>query len=71
MIMDLRSVKHSLERERCRVHGNKPEITVVGQSLNFKCCCDKFKSELVKKSEILIAQQAKSDIENSLKNLFR
>ena len=69
--MKLDSVKRSLESMRCRKHGKHPTVKISGSSLKFECCCEAFEKELIRKAETLIAEQAKRDVEGSLRNLFK
>jgi hypothetical protein len=69
--MDLNKIKNDLLKIRCTEHKKHAEISVKGKKLEFKCCCEKFKQILVKKSEALITEAAKNDIEKSLKNIFK
>lgn len=55
----------------CVEHHTHPEVTVRGDQLKFKCCCEKFKATLIERSKTLIANAAKNDIERQLKNLFK
>ncbi len=69
--MKLDSVKRSLESMRCRKHGKHPTVKISGSSLKFECCCEAFEKELIRKAETLIAEQAKRDVDGSLRNLFK
>ena len=69
--MDLKPVKQTLERVSCPTHGQHPSVTVSGDSLKIECCCEAFKAEIVRKSEKLISDLAKKDIEDKLKNMFK
>ena len=71
MPMKLDSVKRSLESMRCRKHGKHPTVKISDSSLNFECCCEAFEKELIRKAEALIAEQAKRDINGSLRNMFK
>jgi len=71
MLMKLDSVKRSLESMVCRKHGKHPTVRISGSSLNFECCCEAFEKELIRKSKSLIAEQAKRDINDSLRSMFK
>ena len=55
----------------CPEHGNHPVVTVFRDKIDIKCCCEAFRSNLIKKSEKLIADIAKKEIEDSLKKMFK
>ena len=69
--MKLDSVKQSLERMTCCEHGKHPKVTIAGSSLKIECCCEAFRSEVNQKSKTLIAEQAKKEIGDKLKNIFK
>lgn len=69
--MDLQKIKQQLQLLRCSEHCKTPEVTIRGNSLEFKCCCERFKATLIKQSETLIKKAAKNDIENQIKNIFK
>ena len=46
MKIDLKQISRTLESKRCRTHNQKPTAKVVGQKIEFTCCCEKFKKEL-------------------------
>ena len=69
--MNLQPVKMSLQRMMCPEHHEHPEVKVVGDQIEIKCCCEKFKAELVRQSESLIAKSVKDDLEKRLKSIFK
>ncbi|WP_373806319.1 hypothetical protein [Bacteroides heparinolyticus] len=69
--MKLDSVKQSLERMTCREHGKHPQVAIAGGSLKIECCCEAFRSEVNQKSKVLIAEQAKKELGDKLKNIFK
>lgn len=69
--MNLQPVKMSLQRMMCPEHHEHPEVKVVGDQIEIKCCCEKFKAELVKQSKSLIAKVAKDEIERSIQSIFK
>lgn len=71
MGIDKNVIKRKLETKRCRTHNEHPVISVSSSGFNFKCCCDKFRSELVRESEKLLSEAIKKSIEDSLKKAFR
>ncbi len=69
--MNLYPIKQELQRMRCSIHNEHPEVTVRGERLEFKCCCDDFKNKLLKRSETLIAETSKNEILNQIKKAFK
>lgn len=69
--MKLDSVKRSLEGMTCMTHGEHPKVSITGSSLNIECCCEAFRSELNERAKTLIAEQAKKEIGDKLKNIFK
>ncbi|MCQ2309129.1 MAG: hypothetical protein MJZ78_04030 [Bacteroidales bacterium] len=69
--MDLKPVKQSLERMSCPIHGSHPEVAVLRDKLEIKCCCEAFKAKLIERQRQLVAEQAKKEIENQLKKMFK
>jgi len=65
--MDLRKIARNIEREICFKHNEKPTATPKKDSIELSCCCEDFKSKLVKKMESEIAKQAEEDIKKALK----
>lgn len=69
--MNLQPVKMSLQRMMCPEHHEHPEVKVVGDEIEIKCCCENFKAELVRQSKSLIAKSVKDDLEKRLKSIFK
>jgi hypothetical protein len=70
-IIDKNAIKRKLEQMRCPKCNEKPSVLITTNGFEFKCCCDSFKQKLVKEAENEIAKQAKTNIENELKNIFK
>lgn len=69
--MNLQPVKMRLQRMMCRKHHKHPEVSIVGDEIKMKCCCEEFKTELIKQSQSLIAKAAKDDIQKRLQSIFK
>lgn len=65
--MDIRKIAKNLEMERCLKHNEKPTATPKHDSIELSCCCEDFKTKLVKKMKSEIAKQVEDDIKKALK----
>ena len=43
--MDLRPIQKHLQQIPCPVHGELPCISILGDHLEIRCCCDAFRRE--------------------------
>lgn len=71
MNIDKNAIKRKLESGKCREHGERPIITVTSSGFSFKCCCEKYRSQLVAESSKLLADATKKAIEDSFKKAFK
>lgn len=68
--MDIKSVACELQKLQCHVHHKHPEVFVRGDKLEFKCCCEEFRSRLVDETKPLIESAAKAEIEKVIRKAF-
>ena len=71
MGVDLRAVKTKVERLTCQIHHRHPLVTVNGTKLNYKCCCEEFRTMCLEESKSALAEEAKRAITESFKNAFK
>ncbi len=71
MSFSLNNIKSRLVRLICTVHRQHPEITIVGTNLNFKCCCEEFRSECLQESKKEFAEEAKKSLTESFNKAFK
>lgn len=67
--MDLNAIKRKLEQKRCPKCNERPTIQVKRDKLEFSCCCDKFKNELINQFEKELGKQMEDQITNMFKKL--
>ena len=48
MKISLDSVKRKLEARSCPEHYQKPKVVIKDEQIQLTCCCDKFKTSLLK-----------------------
>lgn len=65
--MDLSIIARNLERERCFTHKEKPSAIPKRDSIEISCCCEDFKSKLIKIMELEISKQIEKDIKKALR----
>jgi len=66
-MINYRRIKSDLERTSCSIHNQHPEVNVIGDKINFKCCCEDFRSKSLKKLEGLLANEAQKSILDAFK----
>ncbi len=71
MNVNKNAIKRKLESKKCRTHGEHPVVSVTSSGFSFKCCCDKFRSELVRESEKLLSEAVNKSINDTLKKTFK
>ncbi len=69
--IDYASVKRKIEREKCFKHNKYPKFEKTTKGFNISACCEEFQTEIVKKTEKIIAEETKSAIEKMMKKAFR
>jgi len=71
MSFSLNSIKNRLVKLNCTVHRQHPEITIVGTNLNFKCCCEAFRSKCLQESQKEFGEEAKKSLTESFNKAFK
>ncbi len=61
-----RKLKSTLEKLSCPVHRKHPTISLIRGELSISCCCDRFRKEILSKTEQLIQEEVKSQVKKKL-----
>lgn len=69
--LNYNSIKRKIESQKCSEHNKNPEFIKTLKGFEIKACCENFRSDLVKKSEKIIAEETKKSIEKMMKNIFK
>jgi len=69
--LDYNSIKRKIESQKCSEHNENPEFRKTSKGFEIKACCENFRSELIQKSEKIIAEETKKSIEKMMKNIFK
>ena len=69
--LDYSSIKRKIENQKCQEHYENPKFIKTSKGFEIKACCEKFRTEIIKKSEKIIAEETKKAIEKMMKNIFR
>lgn len=69
--MDLRSIQKELQQIPCPVHGELPCISIWGDRLEIRCCCDAFRRELLRQSKSLMYHALSDEIAKDLRRIMR
>ena len=64
-----RSVKGSIERMTCPVHGEHPKLSFTSSGFTVSCCCDNFRSKVIAECKDAIAKAVEADISKALKGI--
>jgi hypothetical protein len=63
----LDAVRSKTRNISCSKHNEKAEITMTGDKINFKCCCDEFQKKIADVSGKAAQEFAQNEIKNMLK----
>lgn len=69
--LDYNSIKRKIESQKCPEHDEHPQFIKTSKGFEIKACCENFRSQLVKNSEKIIADEAQKAIEKMMKNIFK
>jgi len=68
--IDLRQIKSRLNKVRCLKCDKFPDVSIIGNELDIKFCCDDFKRKLVEIAKEEAGNKAASDIRQEIKRIF-
>lgn len=69
--LDYNLIKRKIESQKCSEHNKNPKFIKTSSGFEIKACCENFRSEVIKKSENIIADETKKAIEKMMKNIFK
>ncbi|TXD81491.1 hypothetical protein ESY86_17740 [Subsaximicrobium wynnwilliamsii] len=69
--IDYSSVKQKIERENCSKHKKHPKFEKTSKGFEILACCEEFRSDMIKRTKKIMAEETKSAIERMLKNTFK
>lgn len=69
--IDYNLVKRKIEIERCPEHSEHPKFEKTNKGFSVNACCEEFRSEMLEKIKIIMAEETKSAIGKMLKNAFK
>ncbi|GEM52647.1 hypothetical protein F0358_14355 [Empedobacter brevis] len=64
------SIKNKIESEVCPIHQKNAVFVKTTESFNIAACCEDFKTEMIEKSNYIVAEETKKNIDNILKKAF-
>jgi hypothetical protein len=67
----LSEIKRKVQNMVCSEHGEQPEVTILGDKIEFKCCCETFKRQLLEVSKVTFGNHAKDTFSKMLKDAFK
>ena len=70
-MIDMYSVKRKLESKVCPTHNERATVSVMGDKINLKCCCNSFQNSLSSLAQQEIAAQSKKYVEDQLRKAFK
>ncbi|MDM1550566.1 MULTISPECIES: hypothetical protein [Empedobacter] len=68
---NFKDIKRVIEMEICHVHNKKPTFIESNNDIDIIACCDDFKTKMVEKFSILIAERSIKNVENIFKKAFK
>jgi hypothetical protein len=63
----LKAVKAKLQNDTCVEHKEKALISISGETLSFKCCCENFKKKMHDKMKI----EVRNVTQEMIKKMFK
>ena len=71
LLMDLRSIQKELQQMLCPKHGQLPDISILGDRLHIRCCCEEFRGDVMRKSESLMYHALRDDIAKDVMRIMK
>ena len=69
--IDFNSIKRKIEKDRCNKHNEHPKFEKTSKGFNITACCEEYRSKILKKTEVIVAEETKLAVEKMLKKSFR
>lgn len=67
----LNKVKSGTQNMICPEHKQKPEYIDLGNKMDFKCCCESFRAQLISESNKIFEAYAPKIVEDALRKAFK
>ena len=69
--MDLRSIQKELQQMLCPKHGQLPDISILGDRLHIRCCCEEFRRQLLREADSLMYQALYEDMGKEIRRIMK
>lgn len=69
--MKLTAIQKQLMQISCPVHGVCPEVHIWGDQLQFKCCCEDFRRQLLRHADSLLYQTLHEDMGKEIRRIMK
>lgn len=69
--LDYNSIKRKIEIQKCPEHKEHPKFIKNSKGFEIKACCENFRSQLITKSEKVIAEETEKALEKIMKGIFK
>ncbi|MBO5361958.1 MAG: hypothetical protein J6A35_03280 [Paludibacteraceae bacterium] len=69
--MKLTAIQKQLMQISCPVHGVYPEVHIWGDQLQFKCCCEDFRRQLLRHADSLMYQTLHEDMGKEIRRIMK
>lgn len=69
--MNLQRIQDQLIQRVCPEHHAPPQITIGGNQLVIRCCCETFRRQLLREYESLMYQAIYEDMRKEIKRILR
>lgn len=70
LLMDLRFIQKELQQMLCPKHSQMPDVSILGDRLHIRCCCEEFRGEVMRKSESLMYHALRDDIAKDIMRIM-
>lgn len=69
--MNLQRIQDQLMQRVCSVHHVAPKIRKCGNQLYIECCCEDFRSKVIREYESLTYKAIQEKVEKEMRKIFR
>ena len=71
LLMDLRFIQKELQQMLCPKHSQMPDVSILGDRLHIRCCCEEFRGEVMRKYNSLEYKAINEDMRREIKRILR
>lgn len=71
LLMDLRFIQKELQQMLCPKHSQMPDVSILGDRLHIRCCCEEFRGEVMRKYDSLKYKAINEDMRREIKRILR